>query len=752
MELIRSNVLKILGVYKENTVCLRTEQEVENYFSKAIKNGIIAVDTETNNSLDPLTCLLMGACIYTPGEKNAYIPVHHTDLLGNLLPNQVSEEFLKKQFERLSDTFIIMHNGKFDYQVIKCTCGIALHVDWDTMIGAKMLDENERSAGLKQQYIEKIDPSIEKYDIEHLFDIEYALVDPNIFALYAATDSFMTYKLYEWQKKIFERPENDRLFKVFKEIEMPIVIISAEMELTGCELDLEYSKRLSNKFHKRVEKADKTIKEILAGYQPQIDSWSQTQEANFKAVNKTNPNKFDKSKVEQLDTENGKLSISITSPTQLAILFYDILKVGIIDKKQPRATGEDALKEIAKKFPNYKPLCDAILNKRELEKLINTYIDALPQQISKKDGRLHGQYKQLGAKTGRFSSCIEENQLIEVVNGRKPIKDIVPGDLVYCYDDNGNLKVSKVLNVIDKGYKECIDIKWQSSGTGKIGNLICTPDHKIRKKSGEWVEAQELKRPDKLAHLRRNENERHVKFYGWNGLCILEEQAIKIGYFNADESMHIHHKDFNKKNNDLSNLQIMTGSEHCRLHAIKRMEDPNNEFDRYKFPKGYAPNVMRGKDNPGYWDVTQEELMELIIGAKCKLRDVPRDFNTVKKKIIETGLDLEALKEEYFTSIIIKNDYDIDKISKELETSRKYVVRYMHKYGMCQNHMVQRITNCGIKHVYDLEIENYHNFIASEINVHNCEPNLQNIPSGEKSIRMMFTAGKGNLLVGSDFS
>ena len=89
---------------------------------------------------------------------------------------------------------------------------------------------------------------------------------------------------------------------------------------------------------------------------------------------------------------------------------------------------------------------------------------------------------------------------------------------------------------------------------------------------------------------------------------------------------------------------------------------------------------------------------------------------------------------------------------KELETSRKYVVRYMHKYGMCQNHMVQRITNCGIKHVYDLEIENYHNFIASEINVHNCEPNLQNIPAKVGEIRMMFSAGKGNMLVGSDFS
>jgi hypothetical protein len=65
-----------------------------------------------------------------------------------------------------------------------------------------MLDENELSAGLKQQYISKIDPSIEKYSIEHLFeDIEYAIVDPDLFALYAATDSYMTYKLYEWQKK-----------------------------------------------------------------------------------------------------------------------------------------------------------------------------------------------------------------------------------------------------------------------------------------------------------------------------------------------------------------------------------------------------------------------------------------------------------------------------------------------------------------------------------------------------------------------
>ena len=82
-----------------------------------------------------------------------------------------------------------MHNGKFDYEVIKMTCGIALKVYWDTMLGVRILDENEKSAKLKDQYRDKIDSSVEKYSIDHLFeDIEYAVVDPELFALYAATD------------------------------------------------------------------------------------------------------------------------------------------------------------------------------------------------------------------------------------------------------------------------------------------------------------------------------------------------------------------------------------------------------------------------------------------------------------------------------------------------------------------------------------------------------------------------------------
>ena len=394
LKLIYSEVDRILGHYKENTLVIRDVQTLHEYISKSIENGVIAVDTETNNSLDPLTCLLMGPCLYTPGMKNAYIPMHHRDLVtGKELDNQITEEQFAEELRRLSNTKIIMHNGKFDYEVIKCTCGVELNIYWDTLIGSRILDENEKRAGLKYQYIDKIDSNQEKYDIEHLFEKqEYAIIDPDVFALYAATDSYMTYKLYEWQLNEFSKSENQRLYKLFMDIEMPIVTITAEMELTGVCLNIEYAKRLSNKYHKLVTEVDLQIEKELQKYKEKINQWRLTEEANYHPPKKTGQGES-KSKSEQLSDPP-----EVTSPLQLAILLYDVLKVSQVDKKSPRGTGEDILKKIEL------PLCGLILKKRGLEKLINTYIDKLPECINSKDGKLHAGFNQLGAGTGRFSS------------------------------------------------------------------------------------------------------------------------------------------------------------------------------------------------------------------------------------------------------------------------------------------------------------------------------------------------------------
>lgn len=427
LEMIRAEVLRILGVYKDQTVVLHTREELHNYIDAAIKNGDIAVDTETNNSLVPLTCKLMGLCLYTPGQKNAYIPVNHVNLeTRELLPNQVTEQDIYEELLRLQDVQCIFHNGKFDFEVIKCTCGNELEVFWDTMIGSRILDENER-ANLKQQYISKIDPSIEKYSIEELFEgVEYAVVDPDLFALYAATDAFMTYKLYQWQVAQFAIPGNEKMYNLFKNIEMPIVRVCADMELAGIEIDQEYGKRLSEKYHKKLDVVDKQIEEEVAKYAQAIAEWRKTPDAVYreKKVNKKGEETLARSKSEQLQDPP-----SMTSPTQLAIFFYDVLNVGVIDKKKPRGTGEEILEKINL------PICKLILEKRGLEKIIGTYVDKLPECVIPETGRLHAHFNQIGADTGRFSSS--EPNLQNIPSHLKEIRMLfraAPGNVLVGSD------------------------------------------------------------------------------------------------------------------------------------------------------------------------------------------------------------------------------------------------------------------------------------------------------------------------------
>lgn len=475
--LIKDRVLKKLGKQKDNIVVISNRTDFHNYISEAIKSGRIAIDTETNNSLDPITCKIMGLCLYYPGGKQAYIPINHINATTEeRLPNQCTESDIREELQRVNDSGIlrIMHNGKFDYQVIKCTCDIAVPPDWDTMIAAKLIDENE-PAGLKEQYIKYIDQSQSKYDISMLFaDIPYAVVDPNLFALYAATDSLMTDKLYAYQKPILEAcgPEVDKLsgkelkgvYWLFKNIEMPIVIITAEMELTGVSVDLEYGAKLREKYTKLVEDTTTSINKAVADLKPSIDNWllDPKSDARFKtkiyvpAKTKMtfakiqaaypeideNGNKFKwgKPKADQLTDP-----INITSPVQLAILFYDVLKCPAVSKKTPRGTGEEELKALKvwlkeqigkqetisdeeleesfaeedstikveatadasnkKAYSAAYDLCGLILTLRGYNKLLTTYIETIPTLAEHwPDHRIRFHLNSVGTNTGRYSS------------------------------------------------------------------------------------------------------------------------------------------------------------------------------------------------------------------------------------------------------------------------------------------------------------------------------------------------------------
>jgi len=386
LSLITENVLKILGQFRDNIMVVKSRQQLTDFFNLAIKNGEIVIDTETNNSLDPLTCLLMGPCFFTKGHKQVYVPLNHINYqTGERLSWQLTENDIRDELLRLKNVKIIMHNAKFDTQVIKCTTGVELVAYWDTMIAARLIDENERSAGLKNQYIDKIDSNQEKYAIDHLFEnVQYAWVDPDIFALYAATDAFMTDELYRWQKKFFENnSDTEHVLNLLMTLESPLVEVTADMELAGIELDLSYTEKLSVKYHEKLKIVNEQINKEIDKYRSIIDAWKLSSEGSKLASKLTEP-------------------INFGSPTQLAILLYDVLKVKSVDKLKSRGTGEEILTLITEQ--NDIPLCNLILEYRGLTKLIDTYVDKLPTMLNKKDNRLHCYFNQLGTDTGRFSS------------------------------------------------------------------------------------------------------------------------------------------------------------------------------------------------------------------------------------------------------------------------------------------------------------------------------------------------------------
>ena len=467
LSLIKIKVLEVLGKQKKNVIVIKTKEDFEDYITKAIQFGRIAVDTETNNSTDPMTCDLMGLCLYYEGGKQAYIPINHVDYkTGERLVWQLTEADCKEQLQRVKDagTFVVMHNGKFDYEVIKCTCDIEIEPNWDTMIGAHLLNENELK-GLKPQYISKIDPTQEKYDIDHLFTVPYKYVEPEIFALYAATDSMMTDKLYLYQVAIFEAPENERLYWLFKNIEMPIVKVAGDIELIGVCIDQDFGERLKLKFNKNLEEIDQKIEQELINLQPKVNAWKLSPAATEKTKQfEPKKSKMSLAKLEEkyplVDKKTGKRykvgkalieqlgdPINLASPTQLAILFYDILKCPTVSKKSPRGTGKEELEALAERTDI--ALCKLILERRGIVKLISTYIDVLPALARHwPDGRIRYKLNSVGTDTGRFSSGGE----FKFLDGDEPVE--ISGFNSQNIPSRGDGKITRLLFEAKKEFNE----------------------------------------------------------------------------------------------------------------------------------------------------------------------------------------------------------------------------------------------------------------------------------------------------------
>lgn len=408
---IRAMANRYLGQYADIYKVIQDEKELEDYITKAIEDGELAIDTETNG-LDFGDMVIVGLCLYSPSQTGVYVPLNHVSYITmTKLDGQLSEQFVAEQLARLVDTKLIFFNAKFDIRVIKQTLGVELTPYWDGYIGARLLNENEPDNGLKalhNKYVLK--GKGESFDYGSIFKgIPFSHIPINIAYLYAAHDAVITYELYKFQEPFLTKDHPTCIERnlqgvayVFREIEMPLINIVARMEDTGIALDLEYARGLEEKYGQELEKVEQEFFEELAQYKDDIDQYRKQMGPACK-----------------LDER-----INLNSPTQLAILLYDVLGITPVDKKSPRGTGEDILEKI-----NI-PLTRILLEYRRLQKLMSTYITKLPASLNPRTGRLHASFNQVGTDTGRFSSADPNMQNIPARN--KDIRQMFVASPGYC--------------------------------------------------------------------------------------------------------------------------------------------------------------------------------------------------------------------------------------------------------------------------------------------------------------------------------
>jgi DNA polymerase I len=344
-------IAELIAKTPENYRLITNEAQFESLLEALKNEPMIALDTETTG-VDVYEDKIVGISLTLPrADLHVYIPIRHDQ--GEQLAPEYVIDGLKPVLE---DEKIgkVLHNAKFDLHMF-LSAGIKVRgLKADTMVIMHILNENEESFALKNLATKYLGEPSDTY--EQLFGkAPFNTIPLKVALVYAAKDTDITWRLYQFQLKHLGRLP--KLKRLYEEVEHPIIDVSIEMERAGFVLDVDYAKKLSAELHAELKEIEKGLREHFG-------------------------------------------DINFNSPVQLSAKFFDELK---LDRKLPkgvkRSTDVKTLKLLAPHHEGIKLL----LEYREKTKLLGTYIDALPQQI-KPDGKIHGQFNQVGTVTGRFSS------------------------------------------------------------------------------------------------------------------------------------------------------------------------------------------------------------------------------------------------------------------------------------------------------------------------------------------------------------
>ncbi len=385
---------KVTESAKYRTV--ETAAEAERIVRKARKAKNIAVDTETvidRNSpskVDPLRSHLVSLSLaVAPGEAY-YFPFAHTDgvshqgeLLGGDVPGTsavskvknlpaLTSDAMRPLRDLLEDESVpkTLQNAKYDLLVLRNE-GIALRgVAFDTMIASYVLDPGRRSHSLDMLAIEFLDHTMTSYtDVcgKGKSEITFDHVSLDIARDYSCEDVDMTLRMREHFEPQLEAYQLTRLFR---EVEIPLIAVLADMEWNGMAIDSTHFATLKARFQRERE-------------QVQLEIYKEAGE-----------------------------EFNISSNVQLREILFNRLNLPVL-KKTPTGASTDAsvLQELA---DDGHRLPSLLMEYRELAKLESTYLDALPRLVNPRDSRLHTSFNQTVASTGRLSSSDPNLQNIPI--------------------------------------------------------------------------------------------------------------------------------------------------------------------------------------------------------------------------------------------------------------------------------------------------------------------------------------------------
>ena len=329
-----------------------------------LKQQAVCFDTETT-SLNELEAELVGMSFSYKKGLAYYIPFseNREEVLETL-------EIFKPFFEK-EDLIKIAHNLKYDYKVLKQYDITVKGAMFDTMIAHYLLNPDGRHGMdyLSEVYLNYIPVSLESIiGKKGKKQGNFRDVDLKTQTDYAAEDADVTFQLYEL---FAPQLKKENLEDLFYQIEMPLMLVLAKMELEGVSLDEKWLAQESIDLENDLRQLESKIFEI-----------------------------------------SGE-EFNMNSPRQLGDILFEKMQLDPKAKKTKTgqyATSEDILQKLASKHE----IIQHILEYRTYQKLKSTYVDALPSQIDAKDNRVHTNFSQTTAATGRLASVNPNLQNIPI--------------------------------------------------------------------------------------------------------------------------------------------------------------------------------------------------------------------------------------------------------------------------------------------------------------------------------------------------